>query len=241
MEFAAGILDLVESALTSIAIVVAGVWGYYLFWKKRIDYPRVALAMDVTSAELPRSKRLVHVALRVSNDSDVLLELEHAEVRLRQVVPTPAEFDATLGPNIDPIPAGSAEFPWPAIVQREWSFEPPLELEPGESDSLHADLVIENTVRVAELYGFVNNPRKTRSGLGWTITLLHTFNEALDMVGNRKAIPSTEWTEKQQRQQPRQPVQQVQQQTQQQDQPPTTPPAASPDISTPAVQSDGTD
>jgi hypothetical protein len=208
-------LQLIESALTSAAIIVGGVWAYFLFWKRRINYPRVALEIEITSAVLPQFKRLVHITLRIENRSDILVSLDRAQVRLRQVVPTPVAFDQALVPGIDPIPPGHVQFPWPAIVQRDWTFSPKLELEPGESDSLDADFVIEASVKVAEVYAFVPNPRKTKTGLGWPITLVHTFDEALNMVEQDKAVPARrDWYEKQQRQQPQQPSQQVQQQQQ---------------------------
>ena len=217
MEAAQSILSLVQSALTSVAIVVGGVWGYFLFWRRRQTYPRATLDFHLTTALLPRGKRLLHVGLQILNQSDVLLPLRYAELRVRQVVPIPNDLEALLRKDVDPIPPGSTELPWPAIVGREWHPESgALELEPGESDSLHADFVIEDSVQVVELYAFVQNPRKQRTGLGWTKTVLQLLLKEAAMVDEKKkgsdSGQSRDWVEKQQRQQPGQPSQQVQQQ-----------------------------
>jgi hypothetical protein len=186
VEAAQSILSLVQSALTSLAIVVGGVWGYFLFWRRRQSYPRATLDFHWTTALLPGGKRLLHVGLQILNQSDVLLPLRYAELRVRQVVPIPNDLGTLLKKDLDPIPEGSTELPWPAIVGREWRQKPgAFELEPGESDSLHADFVVEDSVQVVELYAFVENPRKQRSGLGWTKTVLHTFAEG-DRNGGRE-------------------------------------------------------
>ena len=227
METTQSILSLIESALTSIAIIVAGVWGYYLFWRRRSTYPRAALELQVTTARLPRDKRLLHVGLRIENQSDVLLRVRSAEVRVRQVVPIPVTLQAKLQKDVDPIPTNSTEYPWPAIVSREWRPEGSLELEPGEWDMLHSDFVIEDSIGVVELYAFVENTRKTRAGLGWTRTVLCTLTNEVAMIEkperNRESLPRPERTEKQQRQQPRQPGQQVQQIQEQQQLPEKSP------------------
>ena len=192
MEFAQDLFGLVETVLTSVAIVTAGLWAYFLFWRRRQSAPRASLTLDLTTALLPGSKRLVHVGLGVLNQGQVLLSLKYAEMRVRQVVPFPEDLVDGLERGVDPIPAGSTEMPWPMIVGREWKAPScVLELEPGESDSLHADFVLEEDVEVVELYAFVCNPRKKGTSIGWTKTELHTFAFRGDDVGQKQKRPKT--------------------------------------------------
>lgn len=176
METLQAIADLIESALTSMGICVGGVWGYFLFRRYRKTSLRAELDLELTNALIPRSKRLLHVALRIINRGNVLLRVCYAEVRVRQVVPIPKDLLTRLEENIDPIPVGATELAWPKIVGREWDSNiGAVEIEPGESDLLHADFVIEDDISVIELYAFVRNPHKAQQDIGWTKTRLHTF------------------------------------------------------------------
>ena len=63
------------------------------------------------------------------------------------------------------------------IAAREWSWgEEDFEVEPGESDALHADFIIPSDVKTVQLYAFVKNPRKNKEGLGWTTAELTSFD-----------------------------------------------------------------
>ena len=177
MEAAQSIANLVESVLTSIAIVVAGVWGYFLFWRHRRMSLRADLELELTHAPFRDGRRLLHVALGIVNKGVVLLQVRYAEIRVRQVRPIPANLVPDSGSDVDPIPAGATELPWPQIVGREWTSEQAcVELEPDESDFLHADFVIRDDVSVIQLYAFVQNPRKAERSIGWTKTMLYAFD-----------------------------------------------------------------
>ena len=91
-------------------------------------------------------------------------------------MPLPKELSDRLLPGIDPVGPGEAEITWPMIAGREWNWRKgDFEIEPGESDALHADFVIPSEVETVQLYGFVRNPKKKNEGVGWTVTTLHSF------------------------------------------------------------------
>jgi hypothetical protein len=162
--------EVLEALLTSAAIVVGGVWTYALFVRQRLRFPRADLELASQSYPMPARKQLVHVALRITNTGSVLLRPDYAELRLRQVLPVPEEL-SELPSDVDPVPAGRAELEWPMLVGREWQWgDGELEIEPGETDTLHADFVVEAEVRVMQLYAYVRNPSKRKQGLGWSIT-----------------------------------------------------------------------
>ncbi len=177
MEAAQSIANLVESVFTSIAIVIAGVWGYFLFRRHRRTSLRADLELELTHARIRDGKRLLHVALGIVNKGGVLLQVRYAEIRVRQVRPIPPDLVPESEGDVDPIPLGATELPWPQIVGREWTSEQGVvELEPEESDCLHADFVIRDDFSVIELYAFVQNPNKAERSIGWTKTMLHAFD-----------------------------------------------------------------
>ena len=172
------IADLIRTILTSVAIITGGLWAAYRFRRHRQARPRAQLEFEHTSTFLSPEKRLLHVGLVVANTGNVLLKVKYAELRVRQVVPPPAEILDSLEPDFDPIPMGSKEFPWPMIVRREWSTPSwIMELEPSESDSLHADFVLESEVAVVELYAYVGNSSKSNPDIGWTRTAIVHFKK----------------------------------------------------------------
>lgn len=217
MDTAQSFADLIESILTSAAIVIAGVWGYFLFRRHRRASFRADLDLQLTHVLFPDGRRLLHLALGILNKGAVLLRVGYAEIRVRQVLPVPADLVPKSEDDVDPVPKGETELSWPAIVVREWNLERgAVEIEPGESDSLHADCVIKDDVSVIQLYAFVQNPRKAQRSMGWTTTTLHTFDVGAKMMDakdkNRQTREAGELEERQQKQQARQPSQQSQQQ-----------------------------
>ena len=164
-----------QALLTSAAIVVGGLWTYGLFIRQRLRFPRVELSLAIDCFDVPAKKRIVHAALHVRNSGSVLLPLNYAELRLRQVIPIPKEIPQFERGN-DPVLPEETELPWPALAQREW--RKPMELEPGECETLHADFVIETEILVVEFYAFVPNRVKPREKLGWSMTMMYNFAAA---------------------------------------------------------------
>ncbi|MBN1866362.1 hypothetical protein JW916_03625 [Candidatus Sumerlaeota bacterium] len=205
----------IESFITAIGIFVAGVWTYMIFIRKRQAYPRAALTILVDNIPIPDEGRLVHVEMRIENLSDVVLRASAADLRLRQVVPLPADTSGSVLANQDPVPFGRAEVEWPLVASREWQFDNgDFEIEPGESDSLHADFMIDSLIAVVQFYFYLSNAAKAKSGLGWTITKMHVFGtpEEEDTMTDKKSqatCPSTRQQKQQkpQIQQPQQPQQ----------------------------------
>jgi len=165
--------------------------------------------------------RLVHAEIVIENKGDVMLKSKSAQLRLRQVAPVPDEICGCAQQNIDPVPDGKTEIEWPCIAQRDWNWkEGEFEVEPGESDYLHADFLIPHSISVVELYFFLANPAKSHKGLGWTRTKIHRFDEREDdktmaketSLGQQKL---NEQQKLQKQQKPQQPQIQQQQKPQQ--------------------------
>jgi hypothetical protein len=173
--------DLVQAAAVFLGVVVGGLWTYLHFIRKRVPYPRAKLDLQVYDSILTESSRLVHAVILINNTSEVLLSPDRGELRIRQVVPLPPELRETVQAGRDPVPEGKAEIEWPIIEMREWQWgKHDFEIEPGESDSLHADFIIQSNIEVVEFYCFISNPKKKRNPLGWPLTKLHTLKTNME-------------------------------------------------------------
>jgi len=220
--------EIAQALVTCAAIVVGGAWTWKLYVRQRLSHARAGLDLGIYHVILPDGKWLIHASLRIANTGNVMLRLKKAELRLRQVVPIPEELEDVVRGECDPVPKGDTEIKWPAIVNREWTWEEgQFEIEPGENDSIHADLVLDSKVQVIQFYSFVGNPTKKRPDLGWTDTQMHELgsNEKGKLMNDRedsKKQDPAETNERQERmqkqQQPQQP-QQPQQRQQPQQQP----------------------
>lgn len=97
-------------------------------------------------------------------------------MRLRKIVPISDEIRPDIEEGLDPVPEGKTEIEWPLVVGREWKWnEKDFEIEPGESDSLHADYIIESDIKVSEFYFYLRNVKKKTQNIGWTLTKIHEF------------------------------------------------------------------
>jgi len=178
MKFWKEFFDIIQAAITSIGIVIGGIWTYLLFVRQRLAFPKVDINLCIDAKLLPEGSRLIHAELKIVNIGNVIFKSNYAELRLRQVVPVPDNLIDTIKNGFDPVPDGRTEIEWPMIAGREWKWsEGGFEIEPGESDSLHADYVIPKNIKILEFYFYISNAQKKRHGLGWTHTELYEFDK----------------------------------------------------------------
>lgn len=178
---------IIQALFTSIGILIGGIWTYLLFVRQRLHFPKVNTVLSVTDVLLLGGNRLVHAEVKIDNVGSVILCSNYAELRIRQVVPVSKEINAIIEDDKDPVQENMTEVVWPMLFNREWKWGSKcFEIEPGESDCLHADYVIPGYIKVVEFYGFIANAKKKRHGLGWTITQLHEFHMNEDQNGRKE-------------------------------------------------------
>ena len=177
MEFWKDIAAIAQALAATLAIAGGAFLAFLRFVLHRLGYPRADIDLTVQDTALLEGQRLIHAALRIRNTGSVVLKPNCAELRLREIVPLPAKVSSAIQAGSDPVPKGRSEVEWPMIGQREWDFRAsPLEIEPGESDSLHADFFVDPGLALYELYAFVGNTKKKKQGVGWTLTKICEFN-----------------------------------------------------------------
>ena len=208
MEFWKDFSSVIESFTMSIGVFIAGVWTYLLFVRQRLNYPKVNIDLSVENILLPGSFRLIHVSVSINNVGSVILHSNCAELRIRQVAPVPDEIKTIINDGKDPVVEGKTEIAWPMLHGREWQWEKgSFEIEPGESDSLHADFIINDNIESVEFYFFISNSKKKRVDLGWTRTQIckfHSEEENKMVEKTTKTIAINNQQERQQKQQQKQ-------------------------------------
>lgn len=168
-------------ALVSLcAVIVGGIWTYRIFVKKREEFPKADFKHEITHTAIDDDRKHLHVVVTVTNKGNVLLALVEGFVRIQRMVPWPNEVE---------IPDGEREVPWPLLCQRNcnWNSEA-IEIEPGESEELHFDFVVEHTEKVV-VYSYFKNLKKHRKReIGWNKTTTYDILEKRHDEGDR-AMP----------------------------------------------------
>lgn len=178
MEFWKDLFSIIQAALTSVGIFVGGIWTYFLFVRQRLIFPKVDIELFIKDTILPEGARFIHAEIKVNNLGHVILKSDYSELRLRKIVPIHDEIRQHIEGGFDPVPQDKTEIEWPMVAGRNWKWDKEeFEIEPGESDSLHADYIIESNIKVAEFYFYLSNAKKkSQNNIGWTLTKIHEFD-----------------------------------------------------------------
>jgi len=92
----------------------------------------------------------------------------------------PEEFLQAVQNGKDPVPPRQPEYPWPLIGERIFERETCFrEMEPGESDEILCDFVVDSDAQVVEVYSYLQNEQKEGREIGWHLTTLY------DLEGQR--------------------------------------------------------
>lgn len=171
------IADIILVAVTVIAIIIGGTWSYWLFVKNRQKFPRASIAHRITHRHIADGKLLLHVNVIISNTGDVLLSLIHLETRIQQLLPLPAGILDSINKGQNPVPEGETEVAWPLIDSQELEFkEGECEIEPGESQEIHHDFIIDAEVETIEVYSYLINEQKRDRKIAWDLTTIYDTN-----------------------------------------------------------------
>jgi len=145
-----------------------------------------------------------------------MLSLSSAEHTICQVQPIDDWLQERLKDGKDIYDAQRKEIQWPAIDNKKIdTSEHPWEIEAGEDDTYHFDLIIPSYVEAIQVYTYFANVEKI--GLGWSVLGFYKVAEILQFGGElmSRSVIKAEKMEKQQAPKPTQkptPVKETQQQ-----------------------------
>jgi hypothetical protein len=167
--------ELLEALATTLGLLIAAVWTYLVFVRKRQRYPRAKLRIQATLKPVREGLDLLHVVVFVDNMGDVLLQLIGANARVDEVLPLRGEIAIQLATQPSALRRpGETEIRWPALDRCDPKWEKdPYEVEPGESENIHFDFLIPSTAHTVEVYAHFQNVSKRGRDIGWDITALY--------------------------------------------------------------------
>lgn len=173
-------LQLINTILASMAIMVGGCWTYKLFIQHREKYPRANVQQEMIHFRLPDGLYLLHVSLSITNISDVLMELESIEMRALQVLPLDDKIKAEIQGISDLCEEIPADINWPKLDCKYINIpKAGCEIEPGETDFYHFDFIVHGKISVVQIYSHVANTTKKKRDIGWTCTDFYQFDSFL--------------------------------------------------------------
>jgi hypothetical protein len=168
--------ELIESIVTVVAILVGGIWSYFLFVQNRQRYPRANVQITVTHKKIPNKKILIHVKVAISNIGNILLSIVSLETRLQCVLPISTELEGLTKGKL--LLNGETEIEWPLIDSYERTFNNgDYEIEPNETQEMCFDFIVDNSTQTVAIYCYIKNQKKRRREIGWDSTVLYDLNE----------------------------------------------------------------
>jgi hypothetical protein len=176
-----------EAILTMVAIIIGGFWTYSLFIRHRQKFPRAKIVHEVTDHKLPNNKVLLHSKIIIQNIGEVLISLVSGEVRILQMLPLPNAIAHEVELGIDPVISGRTEIDWPQLCSKGFDFHSDdiCEIEPGETEEIICDFIIDNDISSIQMYSFFYNVQKTKKKIGWGLTTIHHISGGVYDQGNK--------------------------------------------------------
>jgi hypothetical protein len=183
-------IDNLNKIVTTLAVIVAGIWTYKLFVENREAYARANLQHNITVVKIEDGRRLLRLDIIIENTGNVVLPLQHAEVRVERVLPLSPRIEQTLDQRVNQIVDGQDFFPWPVIRVRQSQWEEgQFELEPGEQDNARYEFIIPSTEQVINIYTHFDNAAKQdkQPGIGWDHSTLIDLRSLDDPLTRRES------------------------------------------------------
>ncbi len=158
--------DVISKIVTISATVIGAIWSYYAFFRQRLNEPRLNVAHEVHPLDLPDGRRLLKIYAAITNLGQVRVVLPTWYLRAEQILPLTktATTDLTRKAFID----AHNQSHWNCLAEGSFSDNQfRMVLEPGETDRASANLVIDNTIEVIQIYSHFRRTKNQNSCEGW--------------------------------------------------------------------------
>jgi hypothetical protein len=170
--------DIASNVVTIVVAVLGVVTAYLAFFSERKRWPKADLKLVMSHRQLTDDKVLLHVKVKISNAGRSLMKLSALRVDVRQVLPLLDETAGLLdGDGLVSRTEGGAKARWETIDTAHPEWDPDEgrapEIEPGENDELRFDFVLPTLLETAFIYVYVQNVKKRKRKVGWTVTSLY--------------------------------------------------------------------
>lgn len=175
------------------AIIIAGIWSYHLFVKKRVDYPFPETNHTITHRNLENGKLFLCLIVTIKNAGNVLLELKTGRIFIRQIRPIHDDLinlmhnanitDLREGKVSDLFQEKCSKIKWHEIGYRELQWgDGEIRIEPGEVEEFQYDFILDDSIRTISVITYFRNDKLGEPEVGWRKTTL------FDLQGDNKEI-----------------------------------------------------
>jgi len=178
----AGIL---ESFAKTLALGVGATWTYLLFIRQRQKFPRAKIEHTLLQYPLPAGKLLLRLTVCISNTGGVLLQVAKANVEIYRVRPWAEALVKAVesGAPIETHGPKQKLIDWPLIEAREITGKESFrEIEPGETDNLYFDFIVDGSLETIFFWTYFHNQAKHGRVVGWNTTSTHEVLSLRDTV-----------------------------------------------------------
>lgn len=163
----------------TLAAGIMSIAAFVNYRRRRAGYPRKEMTHEMLHRRVCSDKRFVRVTIRVKNVGEVLLRLAAARITLRRVLPVQDEFYEMMVSGVRQPTDESQEIQWPLLGYRSWMWpKSQTDLEPGETETIIGDFIIDSDIKTVESYSFVvDYSAITDPPVGWRLAEIHDITD----------------------------------------------------------------
>lgn len=180
------IFSIIQSLVVIIGIIIGGWWTWFLFIKNRQKYPRANMTHEISHIRLSEEKILLRVAVNISNIGSVIISLIKCDIRVSQILPSNKETQSSIDNYNQECKTNEnkgldSEIEWPLLKLYEKACKKEeCEIEPGESEKMYFDFIIDSNIEIVSIYShFTNATKENKTNLGWSVTTVYNLKEAV--------------------------------------------------------------
>lgn len=167
------IAELVQTALTILALLAGGAFAAYKFEVFRDSEPRLNLSHTINHRRVGESYVHIDVQVNLHNNSKVLVELRDGISLLLQVDPV---SDTEVENLYSGFLAGHnlPEFEWPVLyeLERNWD-KGEFPIEPGESYNELVEFIVSERIHTVLVQTFYGDPGYVGEERGWSMATVY--------------------------------------------------------------------
>lgn len=172
-------VEVIQAALTSVAIVVGGIWTYQQFIRERPNKGHLVILQSAQDFVLSAGQIFVQVRIELENVGSSRVLIYDGVTRLQQILPLSEKISRAIEGSDADLTRRFTErqtLPWPIICSGHLS-SMQRSLEPGEKLFLTQDFLVPNTVRLLRAYSYFTGDAQDSDQSGrWADGIVFTLN-----------------------------------------------------------------
>lgn len=163
----ADILSIVNIVILGLAVLVGAIWRFGIYRRQRIGIPKANLLQEVQAIKL-HDTICIHIAAKIRNTGDVMISIRSATNIVQQIRPLHDSTQKESRSEAESYDKLGKEINWPGYSKEvKWEKGQEIEIEPGEEDTLHFDLLIPAGTELIQVYTYFQNVAKKGRDIGW--------------------------------------------------------------------------